>query len=242
MRFYENVSAYLSTVDDGPMGSSTNRVGQYAENRERFLAKNGIAPGQLVLGGLVSKDRIGLVTKVPPTQRVPDTDALVTKIPGIALGMVHSDCFPVYLRWPSGIALVHAGWRGISLGIVSKTLKRLKALGVDPSLLAIQIGVGIQQCHFVMQDDENGVSHFLNDRDPSLDYRRHIKRVGELFYVDLRAVALVQIHATYKAFGLTVLPGQMRASKECSFCGEGSFYSQRRQPTPGHNNLSVMVC
>ncbi len=55
-------------------------------------------------------------------------DALLTKVPGIALGVFTADCLPIFLYEPAKkvIGIVHAGWRGTAAGVAAKALKKMK--------------------------------------------------------------------------------------------------------------------
>jgi len=73
---------------------------------------------------------------------VPGTDALLTTVPGICLGIYVADCAAVFLadRRARGIALVHSGKRGTELGIAPLAAKALcAATGAAPSDLVAQI-------------------------------------------------------------------------------------------------------
>ncbi len=52
-----------------------------------------------------------------------ECDAIVTNQPGIMIGMLVADCFPVLLLDPvkKVVAAVHVGWRGAAAGILGKT-------------------------------------------------------------------------------------------------------------------------
>jgi hypothetical protein len=54
-------------------------------------------------------------------------DALVTQVPGYALGVFTADCLPILLFDPvQGVAgIVHTGWRGTARAICQKTLKKM---------------------------------------------------------------------------------------------------------------------
>jgi YfiH family protein len=80
-------------------------------------------------------------------------DALVTDVPGIAVGVETADCVPVLLVDPAGpaVAAVHAGWRSTVKGIVQKTVLLMQhAYGCDPSRIAAAIGPAIgPECYEV---------------------------------------------------------------------------------------------
>jgi len=73
---------------------------------------------------------------------VPGTDALLTTVPGICLGIYVADCAAVFLadRRARGIALVHSGKKGTELGVAPSAAKALcAAVGGTPSDLVAQI-------------------------------------------------------------------------------------------------------
>ena len=58
------------------------------------------------------------------------SDAIVTKIKGIALGVVTADCVPIILFDTHNqiIGCIHAGWKGASSGIIENTIKTFKKI------------------------------------------------------------------------------------------------------------------
>ena len=59
------------------------------------------------------------------------SDAIITKIKGIALGVVTADCVPIILFDSQNhiIGCIHAGWKGAFKGIIENTIKKFKKLG-----------------------------------------------------------------------------------------------------------------
>jgi polyphenol oxidase len=55
-------------------------------------------------------------------------DALITQVPGFALGVFTADCLPILLFDPvkQAIGIVHAGWRGSAKAIAQKTVQKMK--------------------------------------------------------------------------------------------------------------------
>ena len=66
------------------------------------------------------------------------SDAIVTKIKGIALGVVTADCVPIILFDTHNqiIGCVHAGWKGASSGIIENTIKTFKKLNSKNKIYA----------------------------------------------------------------------------------------------------------
>ena len=66
------------------------------------------------------------------------SDAIVTKIRGLALGVVTADCVPIILYDLKNhiIGCVHAGWKGASSGIIENTIKKFKKLNSNNKIYA----------------------------------------------------------------------------------------------------------
>jgi len=82
---------------------------------------------------------------------VPGTDALLTTVPNICLGIYVADCAAIFLaeRRARGIALVHSGKKGTELGIAVNAAKALcAAAGATPSDLVAQISPCIRPPHY----------------------------------------------------------------------------------------------
>lgn len=59
-----------------------------------------------------------------PQHDEPEADAAVTRTPGVVLAILTADCLPVLFCADDGseIAAAHAGWRGLSAGVLESTL------------------------------------------------------------------------------------------------------------------------
>ena len=58
----------------------------------------------------------------------PEADALVTSVPGVVLAILTADCLPVVFAAKDGreIAAAHAGWPGLSKGMLEATLAAMR--------------------------------------------------------------------------------------------------------------------
>lgn len=75
----------------------------------------------------------------------PEADAMVTDIPGIALGILTADCAPVLFTGLTAagrpvIGAAHAGWKGAFGGVLESTIKAMEAKGAAPESLRAAIG------------------------------------------------------------------------------------------------------
>lgn len=74
-----------------------------------------------------------------------EADGLSTAAPGPVLAILAADCAPVALWGPRGVAIVHAGWRGLVAGVVAKGVERVGEVygaWVGPSIHACCYEVG----------------------------------------------------------------------------------------------------
>jgi YfiH family protein len=77
-------------------------------------------------------------------------DAVRTSRPGLLLTVRTADCLPLLLSSPGeGIALVHAGWRGLADGVVETAV----ATFVHPDRLQVVLGPAIGVCCFEVGEE-----------------------------------------------------------------------------------------
>jgi len=83
-----------------------------------------------------------------------EADAAVTAMPGRVLAIMAADCLPVAIADTRGRVLgaAHAGWRGLSAGVLECTLQRLRSRCPDGRWTA-WIGPGIGPARFEVGED-----------------------------------------------------------------------------------------
>ena len=66
------------------------------------------------------------------------SDAIITKIPGIVLGVMTADCVPIliYNKTEKMVGCIHAGWKGAFSGIVKNTVLKIKKSNSKSKLYA----------------------------------------------------------------------------------------------------------
>jgi polyphenol oxidase len=94
-----------------------------ADNRARLAAAMGARPVYL---NQVHGSGVVRLTGASP-RAVPMADASLTTERGVACVIQVADCLPVLFAVPGerGVAAAHAGWRGLSLGVLETTLAAL---------------------------------------------------------------------------------------------------------------------
>jgi polyphenol oxidase len=111
-------------------------------NREIAIARLGLPADRLVTLDQIHSTKV--VTVENPWQReaAPRADAMVTREPDIALGILTADCAPILFQDPHAkvIGAAHGGWRGALAGIVEATIERMQALGAERSRIRAGIG------------------------------------------------------------------------------------------------------
>jgi YfiH family protein len=112
------------------------------ENRKRAMASLDLDASALsTMYQVHGKTVVTLDAPLPPGAR-PQADALVTRTPGVALGVLAADCAPVLFCDPVArtIGAAHAGWKGAIGGVLEATLDAMAKLGARPA--AIKAGIG----------------------------------------------------------------------------------------------------
>ena len=113
-----------------------------AENRARMCARLGLPRDRLVsLYQVHSADVITVEAPFADAHR-PKADAMVTRVPGLALGIATADCGPVLFADPENgvVGAAHAGWKGALTGVVGATVAAMVALGAHRSRIVAVLG------------------------------------------------------------------------------------------------------
>lgn len=146
-------------------------LGRLAPHHEEILGRLGFAPGALATAEQVHGGEAA-VAKL--AGRHDGVDALVTDVPGLALGIYVADCAAVYFadRRRRAIGLAHSGRAGTVANITGKTIDLLRAeFGVEPADLVVHISPCIRpplyECDFAAdiaaQAREAGVAEVYDD-------------------------------------------------------------------------------
>lgn len=109
--------------------------------------RDAVLPMRVVQAHQVHGDRVAVVTSAGTTrEELEGYDALVTDVPGVAIGARTADCIPVLMYDPvrRAVAAVHSGWKGTVLKIAAKALAVMASkYGTQPKDILAVIGPGI---------------------------------------------------------------------------------------------------
>ena len=83
-------------------------------------------------------NKVIIINKKNQNSKRFNSDALITKLRGVALGVVTADCVPIILYDTKNqiIACIHAGWKGASSGIIENTVKKFKKFNSKNKIFA----------------------------------------------------------------------------------------------------------
>ena len=86
---------------------------------------------------------------------MPETDGMITNVPGLCLVTFYADCVPLFFCDPVKriIASSHSGWKGTVAGIGAETIRKLQEMGCQTEDIHVLIGPSIcQECYEVSED------------------------------------------------------------------------------------------
>lgn len=115
-----------------------------AENRRRVARAAGFEIARLALARQVHG---ATALEVGPGDSgvVGEADVLVARSSGVVIGILTADCAPVIIEGELGVAVAHAGWRGVVAGAVERGLEavgRAHGAWIGPSIHSCCYEVG----------------------------------------------------------------------------------------------------
>jgi YfiH family protein len=125
---YASLNCSFSGADDAAL---------VRQNRALVAQAMGVSPEHLLGLKQVHGTAVITVESPWPVGNGPAADALVTAIPGLALGVITADCTPVLFASNTVVGAAHAGWRGALAGVLEATAAAMRALGAENITAAI---------------------------------------------------------------------------------------------------------
>ncbi len=141
------------------------------ENRER--ARRALGPGVDALATAYQAHTPRAVAVGEPwaPEEAPEADALATRTPGLAIGVLTADCAPALFEDAEAgvVGAAHAGWKGALTGVLDATLDVMESLGarrervvavVGPTIAAPSYEVGPEFVTRFLEHDPGNAKHF----------------------------------------------------------------------------------
>ena len=190
------------------------------ENRARVAAELGARADHLISPWQVHSALALVVDEPWPKEGDrPRVDALVTKKPGLAIGILTADCAPVLFCDPKAriVAAAHAGWRGAVGGVLEDAIGKMCSIGAQREDIIATVGPAISVEVYEVGDEFR--SSFL-EQHPG----------NERFFV--RPQGAAKVHFDLQAFAVHRLKqaGVTNAGvvNHCTFLRKDSYFSFRR--------------
>jgi YfiH family protein len=161
--------------------------------------------------------KVVIVDKPWPDQSPPEADAIVTNIPGIAIGVLTADCVPILLADEKNriIGAIHAGWKGAIGGVIEAGVEAMQKLGAKHITAAI--GPAIEQYSYEVGSEF--YDQFLKASPGNAQYFEPSSRDGHHLF-DLKGY----VRERLKKAGISCI--NMLANDTC--LEENRFFSYRR--------------
>ena len=153
-------------------------------------------------------------------------DAAVTRRAKRVCAILTADCLPVVFATESGdtIAAAHAGWRGLSAGVIEAAVQ---AIGASPQHLIVWLGPAIGPQHFEVGAE---VRQAFIRADPG-DVDAFEKNAQRRFMADLAWLARRRL----KRPGISRVHG----GGECTYARADRYFSHRRDGITGRQGTFI---
>jgi hypothetical protein len=208
-----------------------------AKNLSIIAGTFGFAPEQFCLVHQVHGDDIVVLDQNRPIMHSVEQpvygDALIAKRSGVAIGIKTADCVPILIidLEHQVIAAVHAGWKGTSLGLTAKVVKKMGHLyGTRPEHLLAAVGPAINCCCYEVDET---VFRAFTVRERSLVFRPGV-RPGR-WMLDLPSANRNYLLAA------GVPDGSIEQAEVCTACRRDWFFSHRGEHGLTGRQLSFIM-
>jgi len=120
------------------------------ENRARMAIALGVTPNRFLTAYQIHSPDVVVVEEPWTHDRRPRADAIVTRLPRLAIGVSTADCGPLLFADAEAhvIAAAHAGWRGALAGVIEAAIAAMEKLGAQRSRIATALGPTIRQPNY----------------------------------------------------------------------------------------------
>lgn len=202
------------------------------ENRRRIADHMGVDASCLLTCYQVHSADVAVVTEPWLPEDRPRVDALVTRVKGLALGILTADCCPVLFADAEAgvIGAAHAGWRGAVAGVLDNTVAEMEKLGADRRRIKAALGPCIWQESYEV-GPEFPVPFIEQDVQADRFFKAS-KRPGH-FLFDLPGYVAGRL----QALGLAAIAPSLADT----YADETRFFSYRRNTEQGIQTASRLI-
>jgi len=143
-------------VSQGVYASLNGGVGsmdapdKVAENRARMAAALGVRASRLLTPYQIHSPDVVVAEEPWTRENRPRADAIVTRMPRLAIGVSTADCGPILFADSEAgvVGAAHAGWRGALTGVIEAAIAAMERLGADRDRITAALGPTIRQPNY----------------------------------------------------------------------------------------------
>ncbi|HYC17154.1 MAG TPA: peptidoglycan editing factor PgeF [Pseudolabrys sp.] len=217
-------------VSQGVYSSLNGGVGsrdapeKVAENRARMAAALGVKADRFVTPYQIHSPDVVVAEEPWTTENRPRADAVVTRVPRLAIGVSTADCGPLLFADDVAgvIGAAHAGWRGALTGVIEATVAAMERLGASRDRMTSVLGPTIRQPNYEVGPEF--VERFLAADPDNARFFKPSQRAGHAMF-DLTGYIAERVRragiAQFEDLGL------------CTYAEPERFYSYRRTTLRG---------
>ncbi len=205
--------------------SSGDERDNVLENRKRFFQYLGIEPEEVALGFQVHGDHIRVADQPGNYDQF---DAFVTIQKNVFVAVSVADCTPIliYDAAHEAVAAIHAGWKGTTLKLVTKTLQAMQQqFGTQSADCYAYVGTCISECSFEVDAD---VADHFEGRFKRFDAEKN------KFFVDLKQANAFQL------LDWGIPESQIEVSPFCTVADNEHYFSYRKEGKRSGRMLAVI--
>jgi YfiH family protein len=147
-----------------------------------------------------------------------DADGHATATTGIGAMVLSADCLPVALAGGRAVAMVHAGWRGLSAGVLEQGVRAVREIGGGRGPLRAAIGPGAGVCCYEVGPE-----------------------VHEAFGTGTAARGKIDLRAIARERLLAAGVAEVLDAQACTIC-DARFFSHRREGGQAGRQAGVAWC
>ncbi len=186
------------------------------ENRQQLAGVLDIPENHIIMPHQTHRCHVVRID-TPPTEVIEDTDAVMTDVRGLCVGVSTADCIPILLydREHHAVCAVHAGWRGTVQRIVGKAADAMGVhYGTVPAHVKAVVGPGISLDSFEVGDEV-----YEQFQQAGFDMER-ISRRDARWHIDLPACNALQL----REMGVS----DIQMTGICTYQQVDTYFSARR--------------
>ena len=232
-RYFQNQFGEIEEYDF----KSTNDLKNKCSHLTQFIKTVSIKNKIPYVLNQVHSDQIFILKderKTPQQVATIKSDAIITHLSEIPIGIFTADCLPILIYDPRHrvAAAIHAGRKGTCQNIVNKTIISMnREYGCRPEDLVAGLGPGIGGCCYEI--DETCLGTFENKipfEPPFVKKRENGKFLLDLYAINTREMNISGLFSE-----------NIFQSGECTCCSPMKFFSYRREGQTGRILTFIMM-